>query len=127
MKAAWMKPGAFYSHVGGWEDEYAVAKNCDKIVCDEWDTVKHRTQTLSRMYKDGELTDDDIHGDLIDLVNGSKPGRESAEEKTYFNAVGLAYTDVGIAHAMYQRAVRGRKGSRTHDPKGDDLRTRAIE
>jgi len=110
MKAAWMKPGAFYSHVGGWEDEYAVAKNCDKIVCDEWDTVKHRTQTLSRMYKDGELTDDDIHGDLIDLVNGSKPGRESAEEKTYFNAVGLAYTDVGIAHAMYQRAVEAGKG-----------------
>ncbi len=26
LKAAWMKPGSFYSHVGGWEDEYAVAK-----------------------------------------------------------------------------------------------------
>ncbi|MGI9244217.1 MAG: ornithine cyclodeaminase family protein, partial [Verrucomicrobiales bacterium] len=110
MKAAWMKPGAFYSHVGGWEDEYAVAKNCSKIVCDDWETVKHRTQTLSRMYKDGELTDADIHGDLIDLVNGSKQGRESDEEKTYFNAVGLAYTDVGIAHAMYRRAAKSGKG-----------------
>ena len=110
FKAAWMKPGAFYSHVGGWEDEYQVAKNCDKIVCDDWDTVKHRTQTLSRMYKDGELTDADIHCDLIDLISGAKPGRESAEEKTYFNAVGLAYTDVGIAHAMYQRALEAGKG-----------------
>ena len=104
LKAAWMKPGAFYSHVGGWEDEYAVAAQCDKIVCDDWDTVKHRTQTLSRMYKDGELTDDDVHGNLIDLVGGEKPGRESDDERTYFNAVGLAYTDVGIANAMYERA-----------------------
>jgi ornithine cyclodeaminase/alanine dehydrogenase-like protein (mu-crystallin family) len=104
LKAAWMKPGAFYSHVGGWEDEYDVARQCDKIVCDDWDTVKHRTQTLSRMYKDGELTDDDVHGNLIDLVGGEKPGRESDEERTYFNAVGLAFTDVGIATAMYERA-----------------------
>ncbi|MDF1853552.1 MAG: ornithine cyclodeaminase family protein [Verrucomicrobiales bacterium] len=111
LKAAWMKPGAFYSHVGGWEDEYEVAKNCDKIVCDDWETVKHRTQTLSRMYKDGELTDDDIHGNLVDLILGKVPGRESDTEKTYFNAVGLAYVDVGIAHAMYTLAKESGKGS----------------
>ena len=110
LKAAWMKPGAFYSHVGGWEDEYAVAKACDKIVCDDWETVKHRTQTLSRMYKDGELTDADIHGNLVDLINGKKPGRESPDERTYFNAVGLAYVDVGIAMAMYDRACEAGMG-----------------
>ena len=104
LKADWMKPGAFYSHVGGWEDEYAVAAQCDKIVCDDWETVKHRTQTLSRMYKDGQLSDDDIHGNLVDLITGKKPGRENPEERTYFNAVGLAYTDVAIAYALYQRA-----------------------
>lgn len=105
LKAKWMKPGAFYSHVGGWEDEYEVAKQCDKIVCDDWETVKHRTQTLSRMYKDGELADDDIHGNLIDLILGKVPGRESDDERTYFNAVGLAFADVGIANAMYERAL----------------------
>jgi ornithine cyclodeaminase/alanine dehydrogenase-like protein (mu-crystallin family) len=104
LKAAWMKPGAFYSHVGGWEDEYAVAKQCDKIVCDDWETVKHRTQTLSRMYRDGELADDDIHGNLVDLITGKLPGRQSDQERTYFNAVGLAYVDVAIAIAMYDRA-----------------------
>ena len=26
LKADWFKPGAFYSHVGGWEDEYEVAQ-----------------------------------------------------------------------------------------------------
>jgi N-[(2S)-2-amino-2-carboxyethyl]-L-glutamate dehydrogenase len=104
LKAAWLKPGVFYSHIGGWEDEYAVAKSCQKIVCDDWETVKHRTQTLSRMYQDGELLDTDIHGNLSDLVAGRKPGREAPEERIYFNAVGLAYIDVAIACAMYERA-----------------------
>lgn len=104
LKAEWMKPGSFYSHVGGWEDEYAVAKQCDTIVCDDWETVKHRTQTLSRMYADGELSDEDIHADLGEVVAGDKPGRESDDERVYFNAVGLAYVDIAIALAMYRRA-----------------------
>lgn len=110
LKADWLKPGVFYSHVGGWEDEYAVAKLCDKIVCDDWETVKHRTQTLSRMYQDGELCDANIHGNLVDLVTERKPGRESNEERNYFNAVGLAYVDVAIAMAMFQRATEAGMG-----------------
>ena len=110
LKAAWMKPGSFYSHIGGWEDEYAVAQQCEKIVCDDWETVKHRTQTLSRMYKDGVLSDDDIYGDLDELVVGEKPGRQNDQERTYFNAVGLAYVDIGIALAMYRRAAEHGSG-----------------
>jgi ornithine cyclodeaminase/alanine dehydrogenase-like protein (mu-crystallin family) len=110
LQAAWMKPGAFYSHIGGWEDDYAVAKQCDKIVCDDWETVKHRTQTLSRMYQDGELVDEDVTGDLVEFVAGGKAGREGADERVYFNAVGLAYVDVAIALAMYRRASEQGKG-----------------
>jgi len=105
LKAAWVKPGSFYSHVGGYEDEYAVATQADTIVCDEWATVKHRTQTLSRMYQDGKLTDADIHADLDHVVAGEKPGRQSPDERVYFNAVGLAYADVAIAHMMYLGAL----------------------
>lgn len=112
LKAEWMKPGAFYSHIGGWEDEYAVAEQCQKIVCDSWETVKHRTQTLSRMYKDGKLKDSDIYADLVDLVSGQKPGRESDDERIYFNAVGLSYLDVTIAHDMYLRAIEAGVGTK---------------
>lgn len=110
LQAKWVKKGAFYSHIGGWEDEYQVAKICDKIVCDDWETVKHRTQTLSRMYRDGELSDSDIHANLTDIITGAKPGRESADERNYFNAVGLAYVDVAIAIAMYERALEAGMG-----------------
>lgn len=104
LKADWVKPGAFYSHVGGWEDEYAVVKQSDKIVCDDWKTVMHRTQTLSRMYKEGLLGSHDLHADLHELVAGDKPGRESEQERIYFNAVGLSYLDVAIALTMYRKA-----------------------
>lgn len=112
LKAAWMKPGAFYSHIGGWEDEYEVALQCDKIVCDDWDTVTHRTQTLSRMYAEGLISGSDIHADLHELVSGQKPGRESDDERTYFNAVGLAYVDVAISLAMYRRALSAGSGQK---------------
>lgn len=110
LKASWMKPGSFYSHVGGWEDEYKVAQQCDKIVCDDWETVKHRTQTLSRMYKDGELTDNDIHANIDEVVAGVKCGRERDNERIYFNSVGISYVDVAISLAMYNRAKEAGAG-----------------
>ncbi len=111
LKAEWIKKGAFYSHIGGWEDEYEVVKKADKIVCDDWETVKHRTQTVSRCYKDGVISDADIHGNLIDILSGEKPGRESDDEFIYFDAVGLSYVDVSIAYAMYNRAKEANLGS----------------
>ena len=111
LKAAWMKPGAFYSHIGGWEDEFAVAQQCEKIICDDWETVKHRTQTLSRMYKEGLLKDADLHADLHEVVAGEKPGRENDDERVYFNAVGLAFVDIAIAWGMYNKAVTKNLGT----------------
>lgn len=110
LKAAWIKKGTFYSHIGGWEEEFAVPKLADKIVCDDWETVKHRTQTISRAYKAGEITDADIHCNLVDLLDGTKSGRDNDDEFTYFNAVGLAYIDVSIAYAMYRRCKEAGAG-----------------
>lgn len=112
LKAKWIKKGAFYSHIGGWEDEYEVVKLADKIVCDDWNTVKHRTQTVSRCFKDGVISDADIYGNLVDILDGTKPGRENDDEFIYFDAVGLSYVDVTIAYAMYQIASQNGRGVR---------------
>ena len=77
----------------------------DKIVCDSWNSAKHRTQTISRLYKMGRLTDDDIYADLPDIVAGKK-GREHNNEKIYFNSVGLSYVDVALGYHLYQQ-VKG--------------------
>ena len=106
LKAADINKGGLYIHVGGWEDEYGVAKKANKIVCDEWEVVKHRSQTLCRMYKEGLLKDEDIHANLSDLIAGTKVGRENDDEFIYFNSVGLSYIDINFANYIYQEAKR---------------------
>lgn len=110
LQADWIKPGAFYCHVGGLEDDFGVAQKADKIVCDNWNSVKHRTQTISRMYQSGLLTDESIYADLPDIVSGEKPGRESDSEFNYFNGVGLSYVDIALSYWMYQKAKKAGHG-----------------
>lgn len=104
LKGAWCKKGAFYCHVAGWEDDDDTALKADKIVCDSWETVKHRSQTISRLYQAGKLKDEDIYADLAEIIAGRVPGRERDDEFIYFNAVGLSFLDVAIATTLFRKA-----------------------
>lgn len=103
LKADWLSPGSLYIHVGGLEDEFAVALKADKIVCDSWEAVKHRSQTISRMYKASILSDGDIHADIAEVVSDEKPGREDSDEIIYFDSVGMAFADVAVATELFKR------------------------
>lgn len=105
LKAKDITKGGLYIHVGGWEDEYEVALKAQKIVCDDWEASKHRTQTICRMYKEGILKDHDIYANLSDLISGRKKGRENDDEFIYFNSVGLSYIDLNLANYIYLTAV----------------------
>lgn len=105
LKAKDITKGGLYIHVGGWEDEYGVAQKADKIVCDEWEVVKHRSQTLCRMYKEGLLKDEDIYANLSELISGTKKGRDNDDEFIYFNSVGLSYIDINFANYIYKEAL----------------------
>lgn len=105
LKANYIKNGAFYIHVGGLEDEYAVAYKADKIVCDDWESIKHRTQTISLMYKDGQLADEDIYANLGEIISGKKNGRENGDSFIYFCSVGLAFIDIAFAKFVYEKSL----------------------
>lgn len=105
LQPDWINSGAFYCHVGGIEDDFGVAKKADKIVVDNWNVVKKRSQTISVMYKEGLLGDDDIYADLHEVICGTKSGRECDEEFIYFNSVGLSFLDVAVANWMYEQTV----------------------
>lgn len=106
LKARDITKGSLYIHVGGWEYEFEVALKAKKIVCDDWEASKHRTQTICRMYKEGILKDHDIHANLSDLISGRKKGRENDDEFIYFNSVGLSYIDLNFANYIYKEAVK---------------------
>ena len=121
IKADWIPDGALYLHTGGWEDEYAVPLKANKIVCDQWHAVKHRSQTLSRMYQEELLHDEDIYCDLDKLITGKRPGRENGKEFIYFNAVGLSYVDVALAYDAYKTCVEQGIGTQLNIHTEDNL------
>lgn len=111
LKADAVKKGTYYCHVGGWEDEYAVPKKATKIVCDDWNSLKHRgSPTIARMYKEGLLKDSDIYANIADIIDGTKPGRENYDEICYFNSIGLSFVDVSVAYSFYKKVLNNSPG-----------------
>lgn len=104
LKADWIEDGMLYIHVGGREDEDEVALKATKIVCDSWEAVKHRTQTLSQMYVNNIIDDSNIYADLHEIIEGKKPGRENEKEFIYFNSVGLSVIDSLLSYKIYELA-----------------------
>lgn len=113
LKAKSIKKGAFYCHVGGWEDEYAVPLKADKIICDDWNSLKHRgSPTIARMYSEGLLNDDSIYANLVDVIDGTKPGRDNDEEFIYFNSIGLSFVDIAVAYDFYNNVISAGLGKK---------------
>lgn len=111
LKANAIKEGAYYCHVGGWEDEYNVPRKADKIICDNWDSLKHRgSPTIARMYAEGLLKDNDIYANLADIIDGTKNGRENDSEFIYFNSIGLSFIDVAVAYDFYKKVINAGLG-----------------
>ena len=50
LQADWIGEGTLYCHVGGWEDDFSVPLKADKIICDNWENVKHRIIGSDRVH-----------------------------------------------------------------------------
>jgi ornithine cyclodeaminase/alanine dehydrogenase-like protein (mu-crystallin family) len=59
----------------------------------------------------GTLSPSDVHATLADVVAGRRPGRRSVDEITIFDSTGVALEDVAAAAAVYEKAVRARRGT----------------
>jgi len=53
----------------------------------------------------GLITEDDIAGEIGEVVTGKKPGRTSADDITVFDSTGIALQDSATVPLEYERAV----------------------
>ncbi len=105
IRQGWLAAGTYYAHVSAYECEYDVIRQADKILVDSWALVKARMySTVALMWRDGRFADDDLYGELGEVVTGKKAGRETAAETIIFSPIGLALHDVAVAHRIYQTA-----------------------
>jgi N-[(2S)-2-amino-2-carboxyethyl]-L-glutamate dehydrogenase len=112
MLARQIKPGALTIQLAGHECDFSVIKQCAKIVTDDWETVKQRgIMTPAIMYQQGLLQDQDIYGNVGELILGRKSGRES-EERIHYCHMGMGLDDVALAWSIYQTACERSLGLR---------------
>lgn len=74
-----------------------------RIVIDDHEQCTHSGE-INVPYHEGVLTDDDIHGEIGELVVGAKDGRTADTGVTVFDSTGLAIQDVAAAHVVYENA-----------------------
>jgi ornithine cyclodeaminase/alanine dehydrogenase len=76
-----------------------------KIVCDLTSACLAEAGEFIIPMQDGAFLADQIYGDLGEIVNGSKPGRENDGEITLFKSVGLAIQDAAVAKLVFEKAA----------------------
>ncbi len=76
------------------------------IVIDDHEQCTHSGE-INVPYAAGTLTDDDIYGEIGEIVVGNKPGRageDGFEGVSVFDSTGLAIQDVAAARVVYEYA-----------------------
>lgn len=76
-----------------------------RIIVDDWRQSSHSGE-ISIPISEGELTRDDVCGELSEIIVGEKEGRVSDEDITVFDSTGLAIQDVATAWKVYQKAEK---------------------
>ena len=61
--------------------------------------------------KEKDITENDIHAEIGEVLAGTKPGRSSASEVTLYKSVGIAIQDVATAQLVYHKALELKVGT----------------
>ncbi|HET7324073.1 MAG TPA: ornithine cyclodeaminase family protein [Halococcus sp.] len=75
-----------------------------KYVPDLRERVMNDAGSFIHAVEEGVVSEEDIHGELGEVVAGEVPGRESEEEITVFDSGGTAIETVAAAYLLYERA-----------------------
>jgi ornithine cyclodeaminase len=111
-----LAPGTHVSAVGVWQrdrreiDDATVLSS--KIVVDQREAAWVEAGDLIIPREKGLISEDSIHAELGEVVNGTRPGRESRDEITFFKSVGLGIQDAAVAGAIFRAADAKNIGTR---------------
>ena len=115
LKKEWVKPGTHIVEVGvdgagKQEMDPAIFSMASKVVCDSIAQCLSRGETRNAIAA-GCLKEEDIYGEIGELVLGTKVGRENDEEITIFDTTGMGIQDNTTAEAIYKVALEKGMGS----------------
>ncbi|HEX3234022.1 MAG TPA: NAD(P)-binding domain-containing protein [Gemmatimonadales bacterium] len=102
MRGEWLSPGTHLNAVGA--------------VRPDWRELDDETVRRARLYVDSReaatreagdvIAAGEVYAEIGEVVAGTRPGRQSADEVTLFKSVGVAVEDVVAADLVYRGATR---------------------
>jgi ornithine cyclodeaminase len=104
-----LKAGVHINGVGSYTPEMqevpaeTVARA--RVVVDARSASLAEAGDLIRPLQAGLITTAGIHGEIGEVAAGKIPGRQSADEVTFFKSVGVALQDVAVAERILRRAA----------------------
>jgi alanine dehydrogenase len=115
VRPEWLKPGAHINAVGSHrpdlrEIDGATLKGA-KVVVDSRAAVMAECGDILLALKEKSISETDIHGEIGEVLAGSKTGRSGAGEITLYKSVGIAIQDVATAQLVYRKALERSVGS----------------
>lgn len=100
----WLSPGTFLANVSIMDVEKDVFLKADKVVVDDWDQSNREKKIINQLVEAGAFSRQQLYAEFGEIVVGSKPGRENAEEIILLNPMGMAIDDIVCARAILRRA-----------------------
>jgi alanine dehydrogenase len=108
LRTEWIGQGALVVPYGTMSAvELSLLQIADKVVVDDWGQCATGRLGALRAHVDaGLLTRETLHAELGEVVAGSRPGRERADETIVLWHRGLSLSDIALGHAMLEKARR---------------------
>ncbi len=115
LSGEWIAAGAHINAVGSSNpfsrelDTAAIVKS--RMFVDRRESVLNEAGDFLFPKKEGAVSDDHIAGEIGDILLGKIQGRQTEEEITLFEALGLSVEDVAAAHQVYLKARDAKIGT----------------
>ncbi len=111
-----VKPGAHINAVGAFKPQEreipSEIVSSAKVVVDQRETCLKESGDLLIPIKEGVFSEDQIYGEIGEIVSGDKTGRKSDDEITFFKSVGSAVQDIASANRVLLTAEKQNLGVR---------------
>jgi ornithine cyclodeaminase/alanine dehydrogenase len=114
VEASWVKPGTHIVAIG------TDMKGTPALDPEIFRHAKIVNDSIAQCIDKGEtwhplnekiISLDDIHGEIGEILLGTKPGRENDEEITIFDSTGMAIQDNTTAEKIYRNALENNVGT----------------
>jgi alanine dehydrogenase len=107
VKGEWLSPGAHLNVVGSCTpaarevDTEAVLRS--KLYTDKYESLFNEAGDFLIPKKEGRITEDDVKGEIGEVLAGTKPGRQHPADITLFKSLGIAAEDLFAAWHIYKK------------------------